>query len=377
MEFDSKATCSTEILVGDEIPKYVTVEELQELLKDKAYQTGIDDYILGLKSEERDICDVTPDVFVLFPYWIASHLLVQTCMQEKNECDWAKVTDMYNTIRIAEITYIACRPYVWQSIENRDPDTIIQGRIATMQFDSSGVSIDWLNKMVNERILFLADQRPSAIKDTQLNGEGKVLKGMLLWNLIVTDGRNFIKQSLVDEVPKGADTSIRYFSTDYFRESIQYIAEERGAHVAAELLRALRKDWPGIVAWKCFCIDTLTPKQVEKFRACLFEGMDYYLEQWEAESAPEQETEDKPSVFPLLTEQCRKEKKVAAVEAEIRAACRGTAVGLWKTLRNNAALQYIEPLTPWSATDLYSAITDYFGPLPFKVRNFRDARNKR
>ncbi|MBR6017352.1 MAG: hypothetical protein IK073_01870 [Paludibacteraceae bacterium] len=170
---------------------------------------------------------------------------------------------------------------------------------------------------------------------------------------------------------------MQLFSPSIFLENMKTIAERHSEARAAEIVRLFRKDWKRVVSMKFFDIDKLSKEQVEDFRACLFEGMDYYLEQWEAESAPEQETEDKPSAFPLLTEQCRKEKKVAAVEAEIRAACRGTAVGLWKTLRNNAALQYIEPLTPWSATDLYSAITDYFGPLPFKVRNFRDARNKR
>ena len=377
MKFDPYATTTTEILIGDEIPKYVTIEELQELLKDKAYQTGFDEYILGLKSEERNPLDITPKEFRLSPYWIASHLLVQTCMKDINAYDWAKITDVYNILRIAEIAFIACRPFVWQSLEERSPNTIIQGRMATMQFHSGGVSLTWLDKMVNERVLLLADKQPGAAVDTEIKGEGKVLKGMLLWNLLVTDGRNFIKQSLVEKVPEGADTSIKYFSPESFRENIQYIAEERGPQVAAELLRALRKDWSGIVAWKCFCIDKLTPEQVEKFRTCLFEGMDYYLEQWDAEKAAEQETNDKPTCFPLITEQCRKEKKVASVEAEIRAACHGTAVGLWKILRTNAALGYIQPLEPWNAADLYRAISDYFGPLPFKERNFREARNKR
>ncbi|MBO4690580.1 MAG: hypothetical protein J5621_06860 [Paludibacteraceae bacterium] len=285
MEFDPNATTELKLLIDDEIPKFVTIEELQELLKEKTYQTGFDDYILGLKSEERDVEDITPDEFTLFPYWIASHLLVQTCMQDIEAYDWAKITDMYNIYRIAEIAYIACNPYVWQPIENRAPDTIIQGRIATLQYHAAGVTMAWLNKMVNEPVLFLADKRPEATVDTQVKGVGKVLKGMMLWNLLVNDGRNFIKQFLVEHVPEGADVSIKYFATDSFRENIQYIAEQRGPQVAAELIRALRKDWPGIVAWKCFCIDTLTPEQVEKFRACLFEGMDYYLEQWDVEQA--------------------------------------------------------------------------------------------
>lgn len=377
MEFDPNVQTEVKILFDDEIPPYVTIEELQELLKEKAYQTGWDDYILDLKNGEAKKLEPSPDKFFLFPGWISSQLLVQTCIQDIDAYNWAKITEYYSIYRIAEIAYIACHPYIWQSIEDRDPDTIIQGRIATMKYDSTYPSINWLNKMVNERVLFLADKNPCAIKDTYLKGEGKVLKGMLLWNLIVTDGRNYIKENLVEEVPEGVDTSIKYFHTESFRENLQYIAEERSPQVAAELLRKLRKDWASIVAWKCFDIDKLSPEQVEKFRSCLFEGMDYYLEKWEAESTEEETAAFKPTCFPLITEECRKKGKVDSVEAEIRAACRGTAVGLWKILRTNAALNYIEPLEPWNAADLYRTISNYFGVLPFKERNFREARNKK
>lgn len=374
MKFDPGATSTFNILVDDEIPKYVTIEELQDLLKEKTYQTAWDDYILGLKSKEHDIRTITPDEFFMFPDWISCHLLVQTCMRDIKAYDWAKITEMYSINRIAEIAYIACHPYVWQPLENRPFDTIIQGRFATMQYDPSGVSMDWLDKIVNERVLFLADKRPCVLNDTKLKSEGKVLKGMLLWNLLVADGRNFIKESLVEKVPEGADTSIKYFNPESFRENLQYIAEERGGKIAIELVQQLRKDWSGIVAWKCFCIDKLTPEQVEKFRACLFEGMDYYLEQWESES-PEPTPNQKPASFPLLSDQCRKENKVEAVEAELRAACRGTAVALWKTIRTNEALGYLITKN-MSASKIYHAFADYFGELPYNERNFRDARNK-
>ena len=297
MEFDPNAKTEYQLLFDDEIPPYVTIAELQELLKDKAYQTEWDDYILGLKSGEYKKLAPAPDGFFLVPDWISSQLLVQTCMQDIEAYNWAKITEYYSIHRIADIAYIANHPFVWQTLDNRPPATIIQGKFATMQYDSGGASITWLNKMVNERVLFLADKRPQAIKDTHLNGEGRVLKGMLLWNLLVTDGRNFIKECLVEEVPEGVDTSIKYFHTESFRENLQYIAEERSPQVAAELLRKLRKDWPSIVAWKCFGIDKISPEQVEKFRSCLFEGMDYYLEQWEAEQPkqPKPKKEQRPT----------------------------------------------------------------------------------
>lgn len=82
------------------------------------------------------------------------------------------------------------------------------------------------------------------------------------------------------------------------------------------------------------------------------------------------------SSFPFLTPKCIKEKRTEAVEAEIRAACKGTAEALWRTLWNNENLGYIE-VEYKDATTIYRAIEKWYGKLPYKERNFRDARNKR
>ena len=377
MEFDPNAREEFELLIDDEIPEYVTIEELQELLKEKAYQTSWDNYILGLKSSMKENkLAPAPTEFFLVPNWISSQLLVQTCMQDIEAYDWIKITEFYSICRIAEIAYIASRPYVWQTLENRPSDTIIKGKFATMQYHSGGVSLKWLNKMVNERVLFLADKRPSAIIDTQLKGEGKVLKGMLLWNLLVADGRNYIKARLVEEVPEDADTSIKFFSPESFRENLQYIAEERGPQVAAELLRALRKDWSGIVAWKCFCIDTLRPEQVEKFRACLFEGMDYYLEQWENEEKEGQEAESQGAENVLcryIDKDKLAETGVHTVEdftKMLRKACEQDAKALGEFLRKYFKLGYLD-FHGDSKKKIYEHLKECFpGTIKYSYPNF-------
>lgn len=98
-------------------------------------------------------------------------------------------------------------------------------------------------------------------------------------------------------------------------------------------------------------------------------------------------TEDSPSVsselnsdnrpkFPYLTKKCFQEKRVDTVEAEIQAARKGTAEDMWRTLWNNENLGYLE-VEYIDATTLYRAIENCYGKLPYKERNFRDARNKR
>ncbi len=80
--------------------------------------------------------------------------------------------------------------------------------------------------------------------------------------------------------------------------------------------------------------------------------------------------------FPLITDQCRKENKMAEVDAQLKAACQGTAIELWRVIRLNEALGYMS-VRHLNTRTVYNAIQDYFGPLPYTERNFRDARNKK
>ena len=80
--------------------------------------------------------------------------------------------------------------------------------------------------------------------------------------------------------------------------------------------------------------------------------------------------------FSLLTDACISEKKEAKVISELRAACKSTAVGLWKVIRTNEALDYLGT-RGMQTSKIYRAIVDYFGELPYSERNFRDARDKK
>ena len=85
---------------------------------------------------------------------------------------------------------------------------------------------------------------------------------------------------------------------------------------------------------------------------------------------------NKQTCFSLLTEQCRKEGKIEKVESELSTACKGSAAWLWSVIHTNEALGYIAT-NHLDAQDVYNAFTDYFGELPYNVRNFRGARNKK
>lgn len=80
--------------------------------------------------------------------------------------------------------------------------------------------------------------------------------------------------------------------------------------------------------------------------------------------------------FPYLTKKCFEQKQVDAVEAEIQAAKTGTAEDMWRTLWDNENMGYLN-VKHINATSLYHDIEKWYGKLPYKERNFRDARNKR
>ena len=100
-----------------------------------------------------------------------------------------------------------------------------------------------------------------------------------------------------------------------------------------------------------------------------------------ASDSPEPTTEQTaPStdsnVFRHMTQKCIDENRVDTVNAEITAACKGTSEMLWRTLWNNENLGYLV-IASINATTLYKDIEEHYGKLPYKVRQFRAARNNR
>ena len=89
--------------------------------------------------------------------------------------------------------------------------------------------------------------------------------------------------------------------------------------------------------------------------------------------APE-DIEPVDTSFCLLTDQCRKEGKAQAVEAELRSAANASAAKLVAAIRTNEALGYLDTKN-MSSRALYDALNDRFG-LKYSVRNFTMARNK-
>ena len=121
-------------------------------------------------------------------------------------------------------------------------------------------------------------------------------------------------------------------------------------------------------------MERMTDEQISEFESILFNGFDELLSEWEKDK--EEKVVEDGKRFSLLTDACIEEGKEAKVISELRAACKGTAVGLWKVIRENEALGYLGT-HGMQTSKIYRAIVDYFGELPYTERNFRDARDKK
>ena len=109
------------------------------------------------------------------------------------------------------------------------------------------------------------------------------------------------------------------------------------------------------------------PNAAELLRVALAEDV---------EPVQDEKPDSNAHYFPYLTKKCIEQKRVDAVEAEIQAARKGTAEDMWRTLWNNENMGYLE-VEYIDATTLFRDIEKWYGKLPYKERNFREARNKR
>ena len=274
----------TEIYTEDELPKTLTIDELKEFAKKEQYKPRNADILEFQKNEENGLL-YTQAIYTPWGNDLISHLLMEICIQDLDKYDWPLMTDYYDYRRIADYIMIWLTPYTW--LEEKDSGIygyLIEGRLAAAEYDKFRRDdvYKWAKKMLEDRTTFLGGYFISRNEDSIFE-EGRALKGMNLWSLLTTNPYKYIQfvfengRHPVEEEEEG---KISYFDPDYFHGNMEKIADEFGPEKATKVVKDLRKDWKHIVCFKLFNIDKISDQQVEDFRKFLFEGMDYYLEQW-------------------------------------------------------------------------------------------------
>ena len=345
--------------------KYVTLEDMRDLFA---------------KEKDKIKCYFSPlpEGFVrcseptIYGSTLGRHLYAERLLQKGyQEVNWSK--ECPHPAMILDYAKTWMHPLVWQDAF-KFKDLVIDGRVATEEYDDERLY------EISEIVNYIYEQDILAYSDEPVHFEEDLPeigfpKGMHDWSPLTWDVKSNLDEILAGNAHDENEADGKYYDFVRLRYNLNIIAEYRGGKRAAELLRMLQCEWPKIKRWKTH-FDSMEEKDIMEFEDLLFNGFDDLLEEWDAETPQEATSNTKPAVFEFITEQCRKEGKVESVETELRAACKGTAVGMWKTIRTNEALGYLSTKDV-AASKIYKALCDYFGELPYNERNFRDARNKR
>lgn len=322
---------------------------------------------------------LTTDYFQFFQLELVhGHLLAEECFEDPSKVDWKTVTRGYNHKIISTLREYYCNPLVWTGVTpDMETQYMITGNVAQEVYMPHRLHDDKM--MLQDKITFegallwFADELPMGnhplvwMVHEALPGP----EDMIIWSYITS---NYGAMPSEDIPEDERDYSKVYFAPKNIQWNMDFIAKHRGGKRAAEIVRLLREDWYAIKAQKLFGMELISAEQVAEFEFALFAGMDRSLRIWESEPVGEV---IKPSDAPfcLLTDECYEEGKANKVISELRSACKGTAVGLWKVIRTNEALDYLGT-RGMQTSKIYRAIVDYFGELPYSERNFRDARDK-
>lgn len=355
----------------------VSIEEMRELAKSKAYYLPEEE----LKFEDWSDNDLKCTVQIKWwkPNLLRDHLLFEECMSGNN-IDWRFTTHAYDFRMIAYMRYLWYNPLVWVPVPDELKNKrIIVGRVAEERY----VRRDGLEKygtpiafdFGNEMLDWFVRKMPKfdGSEWTDIFEANYVTPDICLWYYLTMDDTEL---RLSIEQGGAFDLSlIKQFSPHVFVYNIKQIAEWFGGAKAIEILLQFRKDWQRIVALKLFGLNRLTAEQIEEFRACLFEGMDYYLEQWESEQA---EKEEKPqeTASILFTKKAKKEGKEAEIIEGLKQSMSGRkdkARALVEEVRSWQKEGYID--SNYNASVMYEELNKIL-VLPFKYGGFRKYYNE-
>ena len=307
------------------------------------------------------------------------HIIAEQLLQDNyKEIDWGwDGVSAFDSCIYFSLLDLWMNPLQWEDYPEYE-GAIMTGRYAVEKYD--GERFDEIHETLSYigecDIIDFADH-PHLFEADEYDGSNKIIyaKGMHDWGRLTADGDKFFGKIIngerfnVDEI-----ASLKQYDIASTRYRLSVIAEQKGGKKAAELLKMLRSEWDKIKFWKSE-FGSMTEQEIMDFENGIFHGCEDLLSEWENEVSQVDEDANNES-FCLLTDECRTEKKESKVISELRTACKGTAVGLWKVIRTNEALGRLGT-RGMQTSKIYRAIVDYFGELPYSERNFRDARDKK
>ncbi len=269
----------------------VTMKEMRDLLQQDQYKPTGDDanYPDHLLLDEETGMYYTDFFRDHRTHMILSHLLAVECM-ECEHLDWERVTGGYSPYVIARFFDLCKYLLQWRDgllVEEHadvyDPDAL--------DFDFEEDRAVWFTDNL-PKTPYLAPTledlgfEPSVIQKMQEYGlfikdfGGRRNLIYIQWHILTTDYFDMLYEGLNSEDPYHTKGKLRLWNKDICLRNFEIIRDKRGIDVVRNLVQRFRYDWRRIATFNEDGLNKLTYEQKEDFRYFLFEGMDYFLDEW-------------------------------------------------------------------------------------------------
>ena len=358
----------------EKIGKFLTIDEISHLM-DIRLHVKYDQKDRELEFDEQTGLYYTTTLFTHCGDTLINHILVEKCMQDRDKIDWQRTTNNYDFEIVDFIRRNYLHPLAWD-MPREASDKICLGLIAKERYRESRIYNirEFWAKLYNDGLLWFADNLPSIQDAAAPFRYHDIPDDFIAWDRLFSTEYEAYSFYVDIKIPNEKNG---LFSIQTFKKNIDFIALNRGGAKAAEIVRLLRDDWRDIVLFKYFHIQRLSPEEIEKFRLCLFEGMDRSLRIWDAETPKEEKPKQEPvnneDFFCRITKHAIDSGHAQEVEDALRSAA-VSAPKLVKAIKTNEALGYLDTQN-LSSTELYDLLNEHYH-LPFKVRVFQNYRSK-
>ena len=312
--FDSKEEYDDFMAKSAEDPLYgwgncLTMKELLAMLKQEKYRPSGQDakYPAHLLLDEKTGMYYT-DFFRDFrTHLILGHILAVECMECEN-LDWERVTGGYSPYIISRFQNMCEQPLCHE--KNKLVEKWGEGPYPGETF------VDFFN-WEDDRAIWFADNLPTKPYlpfDEIINvfnryheyglqlkeSENWICDGIIQWDILTTDYLDVVSKIKDDEDPYHRKVEVHPWNKHRCLENLAIINEKRGVEVVRKIVERFRYEWRRIAAFDEFNLNKYPRELKEDFRYFLFDGMDYYLDEWSKNTEEQPET-PQPVEQPKLT----------------------------------------------------------------------------
>lgn len=297
-------------LYGEDV---VTMKEMRALLQQDEYKPTGDDanYPDHLLLDEKTGMYYTDFFRDHRTHMILGHLLAVECMESEN-LDWERVTGGYSPYVIARFQNMCFEMLKWEE------GKLVEGYSDVYDPDAYADCFDF----EEDRAVWFADNLPRkpylfhslkelgidplVIQKMQECGlvykehQGRVNVTNIQWDILTTDYFDITYEELDEKDPYHTKYKLHPWNKDICLRNFKTIRDKRGVEVVRKLVDRFQYDWRRIATLNEFGLDKLTREQKDDFRYFLFEGMEYFLDEWSGRKFDEDEpkNEEKPKVTP-------------------------------------------------------------------------------